>query len=129
MIQLAILPFVLEVAKLVTIGSDPNVTGFSNPLDFNADNLKRGRAFYQRHCVTCHGADGRGDTEMREFLKTAPADLTNGEWVYGGGDEALFTIIKTGNPERDMPGFSEQLADERIWQVVHYLRYLGGARP
>ena len=85
--------------------AEPPPTSVVSPLPFSVPHIQRGRQFYVRHCVTCHGTDGRGDTEMREFLKTAPADLTDDVWVYGGGDGALFHIIKAGSVERDMPGF------------------------
>jgi len=105
------------------------VQAADNPLPFSVATIKRGRQFYTIHCVTCHGIDGRGDTEMREFLKTAPADLTDEKWIYGGHDQALFDAIKSGRDERDMPGFKNKLTDQDIWQVVTYLRYLGGIRP
>jgi mono/diheme cytochrome c family protein len=66
---------------------------------------------------------------MREFLKTAPADLTDPEWIYGAADEALFDVIRAGRAARDMPAFEGSLTDERIRQVIHYVRYLGGKRP
>ncbi len=100
-----------------------------NPLNFDINTIKRGRQFYTIHCVTCHGKNGRGDTEMREFLKTPPSDLTDGQWNYGGHDSMIFNVISSGREERDMPGFQEKLSEERIWYVVSYLRYLGGDRP
>ena len=100
-----------------------------NPLSFDINTIKRGRQFYTIHCVTCHGKNGRGDTEMREFLKTPRSDLTDGQWNYGGHDSMIFNVISSGREERDMPGFQEKLSEERIWYVVSYLRYLGGDRP
>ena len=101
----------------------------ANPLEFNIGTIKRGRQLYTLHCVSCHGKDGRGDTEMREFLKTPPADLTDDEWIYGGHDAAVFDAIRSGREERDMPGFKNKLTDQRAWSVVSYIRYLGGDRP
>lgn len=101
----------------------------SSPLAFNIANIKRGKQFFTIHCVSCHGADGRGDTEMREFLKTPPADLTDDQWIYGNSDAAIFVIVNEGKVDRDMPAFNEKLNEERIWQVVGYLQYLGGKRP
>jgi mono/diheme cytochrome c family protein len=101
----------------------------ANPVPFTIDTIKRGRQHYTVHCVTCHGTDGRGDTEMREFLKTAPADLTDNQWMYGGHDLAVYDSIFRGRPERDMPGYADQLSEQQIWQIVGYLRYLGGQRP
>jgi mono/diheme cytochrome c family protein len=100
-----------------------------NPLAFDIAAIKRGRQFYTVHCVRCHGVDGRGDTEMREFLKTAPADLTDEPWLYGAGDGAMFDVISAGRTERDMPAYDELLDEASIWQVIHYVRYLGGKRP
>ena len=97
--------------------------------EFNIANIKRGKQFFAVHCISCHGADGRGDTEMREFLKTPPADLTDDQWVYGDGDGAIFDVVKEGKTARDMPAFNDKLNDERIWQVINYVRYLGGRRP
>ena len=109
-------------------GNEPQVSG-GNPLEFNVTNIRRGKQFFTMHCVSCHGTDGRGDTEMREFLKTPPADLTDDQWTYTGADDAVFDVVKQGRTARDMPAFAGQLSDERIWQVVGYVNYLGGRRP
>ena len=101
----------------------------SNPLEFSLANIKRGKQFYTIHCVSCHGVDGRGDTEMREFLKVLPADLSDDQWTYGDSDDAIFDVIKAGRTVREMPAFNNKLNDERIWQVVGYTRFLGGRRP
>ena len=114
-------------------GGDANAAttnaAIDGPLEFNIATVKRGKQLYTVHCVSCHGVDGRGDTEMREFLKTPPADLTDDQWIYGGSGEAVFAIIANGMSARDMPGFGEKLTDERVWQIVNYMKYLRGIRP
>ena len=85
------------------------------PVEFSIATVKRGKQLYTVHCVSCHGIDGRGDTEMREFLKTPPADLSDDQWIYGDSGEAVFAIVKNGMSARDMPGFAEKLTDERVW--------------
>jgi len=100
-----------------------------NPIDFNLANIKRGKQFYTLHCLSCHGPDGRGDTEMREFLQTPPADLSDATWIYSDRGEVVFDVIHQGRTERDMPAFEDKLNEQRIWQTINYLRYLGGERP
>jgi cbb3-type cytochrome c oxidase subunit III len=123
----------LGVLTLIGVGEASDHVVYAqtdkNPLDININTIKRGRQLYSLHCVTCHGKDGRGDTEMREFLKTPPSDLTDDQWNYGGHDSMLFNVIHSGREERDMPAFREKLTKERTWYVISYLRYLGGDRP
>jgi mono/diheme cytochrome c family protein len=80
-----------------------------------------GKQYYVRSCVVCHGANGKGDTEMREFLSTHPSDLTDGDWKYGNQDGNIFQIIKDGT-EYDMKPFKDLLDDEKTWHIVNYLR-------
>ncbi len=93
----------------------------SNPIPYSPESVALGKQYYVRACVVCHGANGKGDTEMREFLSTHPSDLTDGEWKYGNKDGNLFLIIKNGT-EYDMKPFKDQLDDEKTWHVVNYLR-------
>lgn len=94
-----------------------------NPVEADYASQGRGQQFYMRFCITCHGKDGKGDTEMREFLDTAPSDLTDSNWLYGNRDGDIFKIIKEGT-ENEMEAFEDRLVDERIWHVVNYVRTL-----
>ena len=127
-----VIAFVLMMTSAGVCQSQANsdaAANASNPLEFSLANIKRGKQFYTIHCVSCHGVDGRGDTEMREFLKVPPADLSDDQWTYGDSDDAIFDVIKAGRTVREMPAFNNKLNDERIWQVVGYTRFLGGRRP
>jgi len=95
-----------------------------NPVAASPESVALGKQLYTRFCVVCHGMNGKGDTEMREFLSTHPSDLTDGEWKYGARDGDIFLIIKNGT-EYDMEAFADRLSDERTWHVVNFLRSLG----
>ena len=43
-----------------------------------------GELLYQRHCVPCHGREGRGDGPLAGSLEPKPADLTRLRAELGG---------------------------------------------
>ncbi|MFN0087809.1 MAG: c-type cytochrome [Blastocatellia bacterium] len=45
--------------------------------------ITEGRKLFTRHCVSCHGMDGKGDGPVAKNLKTPPSDLTRIEKVDG----------------------------------------------
>lgn len=122
------------VHYLRTIGPEPGIDAPEeeevpeNPIEFSIESAGLGKRLYTRSCLKCHGVYGKGDTEMREFLPTHPSDLTNEQWTYGDRDGDIFLVIKNGT-EYEMPGFADELSDERIWHIVNYLRTLGPEQP
>ena len=110
-----------ERSEDVVVEADPVL---ENPIESSNASVLRGKQLYARFCVKCHGANGKGDTEMREFLKTKPSDLSNGRWTFGSLDGEIFKVIKEGT-DSDMESFADRLVDERIWHVVNYLKTLG----
>jgi cytochrome c len=52
-----------------------------------------GRTAFFRTCVTCHGMDGKGQTDTTRAFVTKPSDFTLGEFPYGQTDGELFTVI------------------------------------
>lgn len=108
-----------------------------------AESIQRGRVLFLRDknakCMECHGEGGDGrtpstiDPATGEWLKrddwgnpTCPADLTKG--VYRGGRRPidLFRRIHAGIKGTPMPGFGGTLKAEQIWDLVHYVQWLGG---
>jgi mono/diheme cytochrome c family protein len=50
--------------------------GVVNGLSMTKDNLSAGAELYGEHCVSCHGAKGKGDGDAAKDLNPPPADLT-----------------------------------------------------
>lgn len=109
-------------------GPHPPSQALKNPVDMSEASARAGKEVFQRFCATCHGADGKGETIMRDQLPAPPSDLTDGEWKYGGTDGELFTIIRDGT-SFGMDGFKDKLPEQRIWHVVNYIRALGSNSP
>ena len=84
----------------------------ANPYTSEEDVAVGGELFASR-CVTCHGADGRGDRGP---------DLTREVFRHGNSDRAIFMNILSGIPNTGMP--SVRLSDKEMWQIVAFVRSL-----
>jgi len=105
------------------------VTGLANlgAVAQDANDRAAGRAAqtsFGTKCSGCHGADGRGNTEVGRTLK-AP-DLASTE-VQKQTDAQLAEAIANGKDNR-MPPFKSSLSPEQIQDLVQYVRDLGAAR-
>jgi len=83
------------------------------------------KANYEKACVKCHGADGKGQTKMGE--KLGIKDLTDAKVQEGFTDEVGFKAIKDGIKDKDgktKMKAAEGLSDEDIKALVTYVRTL-----
>jgi mono/diheme cytochrome c family protein len=78
-----------------------------------------GRAHYQRLCISCHGADGRG-AAMRSQVPGFP-DFTSPDWHSGRSDAQIKTSVLEGKGTR-MPTFSGRLNDAQTRSLVAFVR-------
>lgn len=97
-----------------------------------AQNVATGRNVYDKHCVTCHGAEGRGDGDFSDKLLKLPPDLTVLARENGGEFPRLRvteSIVGTGRGDHfsgAMPAFADvagsgKLADYRLEALLNYL--------
>ncbi len=85
-----------------------------------------GRALFRAHCVTCHGADGRGRTWRARLLFLRPGDLTRSE-MAALSNEYLTELIRQGGAgfgKPGMPSFGFVLDQAEVDALVRYLRVL-----
>ena len=89
---------------------------------------KAGRELYNKWCVSCHGAAGKGDGPVAANLPVKPGNHTDGTRMNGLTDTYLLTIIKQGGQavqkSQMMPPWGTQLQDQQIWDVIAYVRSL-----
>src|SRR5436190_9507370 len=87
-----------------------------NDYEKNAFAMSEGkRLFDQMNCSGCHSHGGGG----------IGPPLTDDEWIYGSAPQNIFSTIVEGRPN-GMPSFRGKLANYQIWQLVAYVRALGG---
>ncbi len=82
-------------------------------------------ANWQKHCVSCHGVDGKGKTKMGQRLKIT--DLTDAarqrEFTDADAIKAIKHGIKDESGKTTMKAV-EGLADEEIDALVAFVRTL-----
>ncbi|MFQ5667825.1 MAG: c-type cytochrome, partial [Candidatus Binatia bacterium] len=98
--------------------------------------IDAGSAIYRRRCAGCHGDEGRGDGGGAAYFDPRPRDFTKGLFKFRSTksgelptDEDLFRTVSRGVPGTAMPAWGEgpfQLSVRERWQVVYYVKQLGG---
>ena len=102
-------------------GGNSEAAKIKNPIEVTPASASAGRRVYQRLCIRCHAADGKGDSASGG---KQPPDLTDATWDFGGTDGEIFAAIHDGT-SADMEGYAARMSDSDIWNVVNYLRSLG----
>ena len=79
-----------------------------------------GKEIYKSKCVSCHGADGTGDTKAGKMLKSP--DLTKKPWKHGTSQAEVEKVIREGAGK--MRPYKEKLTAAEIAWVAKYTRRL-----
>lgn len=91
-------------------------TGTSYPYQENAYAVSEGqRLFNWYNCSGCHANGGGG---------MGPA-LIDEDWIYGSAPQNIYATIMQGRPN-GMPSFAGRIPNSQVWQIVAYVRSLGG---
>jgi mono/diheme cytochrome c family protein len=80
-----------------------------------------GKAIYDKQCVSCHGADGKGNPAMMKALGEKGLNITTKE-VKAMKDEQIIKIIVEGAGK--MPP-SKNLSPQEQKELVSFTRSLG----
>jgi len=103
----------------------PEADKLKNPLAGNPAATAEGKKLFMSTCNVCHGDKGKGDGPAGLALTPRPANLTSVK-VQSQSDGAIFWKITNGNPP--MASYKEIFTEEQRWQLVNYIRELGGKK-
>ena len=82
------------------------------------------KVVYERECVKCHGADGKGETRMGK--KLGAKDYTDPKVQQALTDTNAFKAIKEGlkdkTAEKTLMKPAENLSDAEIKSLIAYMR-------
>jgi mono/diheme cytochrome c family protein len=88
--------------------------------------IEAGKVLFTKYCRFCHGNTGAGDSTMAP-KSMKPSNLTDKVWDRGSSDGEIFWVIENGAPPAyQMKGLKGKASDADMWNIVHYVRSLGG---
>jgi cytochrome c oxidase cbb3-type subunit 3 len=73
-----------------------------------------GSEVYNKNCVVCHGAEGKGN-----FMFGAP-NLTDDIWLYGGSQKKIMESVQLGRNGK-MPPHKEFLGEAKAHILAAYI--------
>ena len=115
-------------AKLISFHGDLQSMGIPEEKPATSENIERGRQLFVKACASCHGAQGKGDGQMKMMDSSGyplrPRDLTAGIFKGRFDYENLYYRIAAGLPGSPMPGYKDALTEEQISDLVHYIQTL-----
>ena len=101
-----------------------------NPFAADHEANEAGEELFQAYCASCHGPEGLGDGPAAETLDPKPATLADGAMMSELSDGYLFWRVSQGGQMEPfnsaMPAWEAGLTEEQRWQIISYVRTLGG---
>ena len=114
-------PARVDASELAQSGEKVDVAALIKP---TPELIGKGQTIFAQQCVTCHGANGKGDGPAAAALNPKPRNFTQNEgWKNGRMISGVFKTLTDGIPGTPMPPFSGLAAADRF-AVVHYVRSL-----
>lgn len=108
----------MKTKKIATLVATVAITlAFTLPASAEVTEL------WAKHCASCHGKDGKGQTKMG--LKAGVKDYTDAKVQDAFKDDEAFKAVKDGLKGKDkelMKPFAEKLTDDEIKSLIAYVR-------
>jgi mono/diheme cytochrome c family protein len=85
-----------------------------------------GLEVYRQFCVNCHGANGKGDENMKKVMTMIP-DFTSEKWQKENSD-AQITVDITDGKGTLMPAFADKVTADQVPTLMEYIRKFDPSR-
>jgi mono/diheme cytochrome c family protein len=99
-----------------------------NPFPSTKENIEKGKVLFhgKAFCMTCHGKDGRGYSDIPGLVGKLPRNFTNKVWQAARKDGELLWILKNGSEGTAMAKFVPLVVtEEEAWHLILYVRSFG----
>ena len=105
---------------------------FINPFTVTDAFIAKGKKIYEGKgwCAYCHGWEGIGTPSLGRTLPpdiTMPTNFADAAWQAARSDGEIFWVLIHGSHGTDMvPYMPQYITDKEAWEVIAYIRTLGG---
>lgn len=99
------------------------------PLAARADDAAKTERLWKAKCASCHGVDGKGQTEQGKKMKMH--DLSTAEWQKSQTDAQIKQVTLDGvdgqkeGVHKQMDAYKDKLKPEQVDAIVAFVRTLG----
>ena len=83
----------------------------------------KGKGLYEKHCVACHGLQGKGDGPAGKVITPPAADFSSAASKKKSEAE-LMQVIENGKPGTAMPPWKSQLSQTELSDLMGYVMTL-----
>ena len=106
-----------DVASYVQSLESPATNVTMQPAEFAA-----AQTIYTANCVSCHGANGRGDGPAAGALQPSPVNFS----VRQPSQQRAWTVLNEGVSGSSMPAWKNTLAPDQIKLLIPYVQQMYG---
>jgi cytochrome c oxidase cbb3-type subunit 3 len=78
----------------------------------SASQVSAGKLAFTTNCIACHGSKGEGNIGP---------NLTDEQWLHGGGAAQIFATIRDGVPAKGMPTWGPLLGPAAVKSLTAYV--------
>jgi thiosulfate dehydrogenase len=93
----------------------------SSPIPATEEAYAAGAKIYRDHCAVCHGLPGQEQTAIAKGEFPKPPELFKRKGVTDDPVGETYWKVANGIRLTGMPGFSDSLSTEQMWQVSLFL--------
>lgn len=120
---------VIEIGDVIDYVRGFNKSARGEGLSPERLSLEIGRLIYERECASCHGSDGRAETEVAKVLNPRPRSFGDPIAMARINDGRIYLAIYRGRRGTAMGGMGELLSPSEIIDLMRYVRSLVPPAP